>query len=372
MVRLEPLARRPRRRGRRWIPSSPACPRRARRARAIGRARWTPRPTPASAAEATSRSRPSTCRPNVAGRSRYRDGDVRSTLASAAAVREGRFATSLDPPGLPRAAGLHGLARRGRRAGRRDVDPVAVRDAERGREGARASRRAPSGSSRRRSAGHSAGSGRCSTRSSPPRRSSSAGPSASPSAAGEDFAVDEPGPAVHRRRSGSARTPKASSSASRRGSSRTPAHSTRARAESLAGVLVAGPYAWPAFDIRAYGVRTNRFGVGAYRAPSGPPMALALETLIDELAADARDRPDRAPAAEHRRRGLADGRWRGVAGPRRGRGARRARGEPGLARRAANAAARARASASRSATGPAPRTRPRRRAGCRPTGACRS
>jgi CO/xanthine dehydrogenase Mo-binding subunit len=57
-------------------------------------------------------------------------------------------------------------------------------------------------------------------------------------------------------------------------------------AESLAGVLVAGPYAWPSYDVRAYGVRTNRFGVGAYRAPSGPPMALALETLIDELAAD--------------------------------------------------------------------------------------
>jgi CO/xanthine dehydrogenase Mo-binding subunit len=55
-------------------------------------------------------------------------------------------------------------------------------------------------------------------------------------------------------------------------------------AESLAGVLVAGPYAWQAWDIKAYGVRTNRFGVGAYRAPSAPPMALALETLIDELA----------------------------------------------------------------------------------------
>jgi CO/xanthine dehydrogenase Mo-binding subunit len=57
-------------------------------------------------------------------------------------------------------------------------------------------------------------------------------------------------------------------------------------AESLAGVLVAGPYAWPAYDVRAYGVRTNRFGVGAYRAPSGPPMAFALEALIDELAGD--------------------------------------------------------------------------------------
>ncbi|HTK44349.1 MAG TPA: xanthine dehydrogenase family protein molybdopterin-binding subunit [Patescibacteria group bacterium] len=56
--------------------------------------------------------------------------------------------------------------------------------------------------------------------------------------------------------------------------------------ESLGGVLVAGPYAWPAFDVRAYGVRTNRFGVGAYRGPSAPPSAMALETLIDELAGE--------------------------------------------------------------------------------------
>lgn len=62
-------------------------------------------------------------------------------------------------------------------------------------------------------------------------------------------------------------------------------------AESLAGVLVAGPYAWPAHDVRAYGVRTNRFGVGAYRAPSGPPMAFALESMIDELATELRIDP---------------------------------------------------------------------------------
>jgi CO/xanthine dehydrogenase Mo-binding subunit len=55
-------------------------------------------------------------------------------------------------------------------------------------------------------------------------------------------------------------------------------------AESLAGVLIAGPYAWPTFDIKAYGVRTNRFGVGAYRAPSAPAMAFAIETLVDEVA----------------------------------------------------------------------------------------
>ena len=71
-------------------------------------------------------------------------------------------------------------------------------------------------------------------------------------------------------------------------------------AESLAGVLVAGPYAWPAFDIKAYGVRTNRFGVGAYRAPSAPAMAFAIETLIDELAAELRLDP-----LELRRRNLA-------------------------------------------------------------------
>jgi CO/xanthine dehydrogenase Mo-binding subunit len=71
--------------------------------------------------------------------------------------------------------------------------------------------------------------------------------------------------------------------------------------ESLAGVLVAGAYEWPAFDIRAYGVRTNRFGVGAYRGPSGPPMAMALETLIDELAVEL----DLDPI-ELRRRNLAE------------------------------------------------------------------
>ena len=56
--------------------------------------------------------------------------------------------------------------------------------------------------------------------------------------------------------------------------------------ESLGGVLIGGPYAWPAFDVRAYGVRTNRFGVGAYRGPSAPPTAMALETLLDELAGE--------------------------------------------------------------------------------------
>jgi CO/xanthine dehydrogenase Mo-binding subunit len=56
-------------------------------------------------------------------------------------------------------------------------------------------------------------------------------------------------------------------------------------AATLAPILVAGPYRWPAVDLSAYGVLTNRVGVGTYRAPSGPPTAFAIESAIDELAA---------------------------------------------------------------------------------------
>jgi CO/xanthine dehydrogenase Mo-binding subunit len=56
--------------------------------------------------------------------------------------------------------------------------------------------------------------------------------------------------------------------------------------ESLVAVLIGGPYRWEAFDVRAYGVETNRVGFGAYRAPGAPPAAYALESLLDELAAE--------------------------------------------------------------------------------------
>lgn len=48
--------------------------------------------------------------------------------------------------------------------------------------------------------------------------------------------------------------------------------------------LITGPYRWRAFDVEALGVRTNRFGAGNYRAPSGPQGIFALESLVDELA----------------------------------------------------------------------------------------
>lgn len=54
--------------------------------------------------------------------------------------------------------------------------------------------------------------------------------------------------------------------------------------EGLSSMLVAGPYRWPAYAIRGYGVQTNRVGLGAYRGPGAPPAAFAVESLLDELA----------------------------------------------------------------------------------------
>jgi CO/xanthine dehydrogenase Mo-binding subunit len=55
--------------------------------------------------------------------------------------------------------------------------------------------------------------------------------------------------------------------------------------EGITSMLVAGPYRWAAHNIRGYGVQTNRFTFGAYRAPGAPTAAFALESLLDELAA---------------------------------------------------------------------------------------
>lgn len=56
--------------------------------------------------------------------------------------------------------------------------------------------------------------------------------------------------------------------------------------EGLSAQLAAGPYRWQAHDLAAYGVLTNRAGIGAYRAPGAPPAAFAIESLLDELAAE--------------------------------------------------------------------------------------
>jgi CO/xanthine dehydrogenase Mo-binding subunit len=56
--------------------------------------------------------------------------------------------------------------------------------------------------------------------------------------------------------------------------------------EAISSLLAAGPYRWDAHELRGYGVLTNRVGSGAYRGPGAPPAAFAVETLIDELAAE--------------------------------------------------------------------------------------
>lgn len=56
--------------------------------------------------------------------------------------------------------------------------------------------------------------------------------------------------------------------------------------EGTTSLLLAGPYRWEAHDISGYGVQTNRFTFGAYRAPGAPTAAFALESLLDELAGE--------------------------------------------------------------------------------------
>jgi CO/xanthine dehydrogenase Mo-binding subunit len=56
--------------------------------------------------------------------------------------------------------------------------------------------------------------------------------------------------------------------------------------EGITSLLVAGPYRWQAFELRGYGVQTNRFTFGAYRGPGATTAAFAIESLLDELAAE--------------------------------------------------------------------------------------
>jgi CO/xanthine dehydrogenase Mo-binding subunit len=54
--------------------------------------------------------------------------------------------------------------------------------------------------------------------------------------------------------------------------------------ESIAAMLAAGPYRWPAHELVSLGIATNRVTFGAYRAPAAAPGAFAVESLIDDLA----------------------------------------------------------------------------------------
>lgn len=56
--------------------------------------------------------------------------------------------------------------------------------------------------------------------------------------------------------------------------------------EDISSSLVPGPYRWQAYAIRTYAVQTNRVTLGAYRGPGAPPAAFAIESALDELAAE--------------------------------------------------------------------------------------
>ena len=91
-----------------------------------------------------------------------------------------------------------------------------------------------------------------------------------------------------------------------------------------------GPYRWPAYAIRAYGVQTNRVGFGSYRAPGAPPAAFAVESLARRARPGARNRSDRAAAAERDRGGRCERRRRAMAAGRRSRMSRAGQGAPAL------------------------------------------
>ena len=54
---------------------------------------------------------------------------------------------------------------------------------------------------------------------------------------------------------------------------------------AVAAGRIAGPYKWASWRVRSFGVLTNRFGAGAYRGPTAPQTAFALESLLDDVAA---------------------------------------------------------------------------------------
>ena len=97
--------------------------------------------------------------------------------------------------------------------------------------------------------------------------------------------------------------------------------------EGITSLLVAGPYNWEAHDLRGYGVQTNRFTFGAYRAPGAPTAAFALESLLDDLANALGARSDRASPEERRRRGRRRDQRQSVPGHRCAGGARAASSE---------------------------------------------
>ena len=285
-----------------------------------------------------------------------RRGRRRRGLAASDAVVEGTFRTPWVYQALHRAAGLHGLARADRHARRLDEHAGLVRHAA-------ASSLAPSTS-------RSSGSASIAE----PLGGAFGGKFAhvEPLVAGAALALGRPVRLVLTRSEDFQATNPASAQVTDLTDRRAPDGTLTAidarmivdrgsnagwGVEGITSLLVAGPYRWEAHDIRGYGVQTNRFTFGAYRAPGAPTAAFALESLLDELAHGARARPDRAAPAERRRRGRRRRQRQSVPDDRRRRGARADPRAPALGGRATRSR-RTRASGWPPATGPAGSSRP--------------
>ncbi len=65
-------------------------------------------------------------------------------------------------------------------------------------------------------------------------------------------------------------------------------------------MCVFAPYVVPNFLIEGYDVLVNKPKVAAYRAPGAPQSMYACESLIDELARQLEDGPDRPAPQECR------------------------------------------------------------------------
>ena len=141
-----------------------------------------------------------------------------------------------------------------------------------------------------------------------------AGPSGWRSTRREDIAGTNPAPGASMEVRDRRRRRRPPDRPRRRGSSSTPAPTSEWSIEGIAAVLVGGPYRWDAFDVRAYGVRTNRFGTGSYRGPGGPQAAFAhRDRSSTSWPRELEPRPDRAASPQPRRRRRPDGRRRAVA-----------------------------------------------------------
>src|SRR3954447_11965411 len=231
-------------------------------------------------------------RPPADGARRRRGGDRRGGRHAL-----GPDAHAVGLPGLPRAPSGHRVARLRRHGGRQQLHPGRIRHAQEPRRPARRaarSRARPTHAARRRV-----------RRQAPPRRVGGASggklrlpePLAAAAAVKlkrpvrvaftrmEDFAASNPAPGelidveVGMSRDGDFRAIRARVVCDR-------GMNEEFGVEAISSLLAAGPYRWPAYELRGYGVMTNRVGSGAYRGPGAPPAAFALETLLDELASE--------------------------------------------------------------------------------------